>query len=162
MKKAFAMLCLAFAFCSSVFAEGPGVTFLLRDGKKVSFAFAEKPIVALSESDLAIRVGGIQRVSYAYADVQRVLIDDDVVSAVDDAVVGSKTQHTVFTLSDNTLSISGLTTNERIAIYTSDGKLVINGQTDAEGKASITLSSLQQGIYVVRTQSGISYKLFKK
>lgn len=161
MKKAFAMLCLAFAFCSSVFAEGPGVTFLLRDGKKVSFAFAEKPVLALNESDLAIRVGGIQRVSYAYTDVQRVLIDNDVVSEVDDAVV-SKTQHAVFTLSDNSLSISGLTTNEQIAIYTSDGKLVINGQTDAEGKASITLSSLHQGIYVVRTQSGISYKLFKK
>lgn len=162
MKKAFAMLCLAFAFCSSVFAGSPGVTFLLRDGKRVSFAFAEKPVVALSESDLAVRVGGVQRVSFAYADVQRVLIDDDVVSAVDDAVVEDKAQHAVFALSANTLSVSGLSSNERIAFYTSDGKLVINEQANAEGKASITLSSLQQGIYVVRTQNGISYKLFKK
>ena len=162
MKKAFAMLGAAFAFGLSVFAGSPGVTFLLRDGKKVSFAFVEKPIVAMNESNLSVNVGGVQRVSYAYADVQRVLIDDDVVSAVDDVVVGDKAQHVVFTVTANTLSVSGLMVNERIALYASDGKLVINEQAGADGKASISMSSLQQGIYVVRTQNGISYKLFKK
>ena len=41
MKKTLAMLGAAFALSLSVFAGNPGVTFLLRDGKKVSFAFAE-------------------------------------------------------------------------------------------------------------------------
>lgn len=162
MKKVFAMLGAAFAFSLSVLAGSPGVTFLLRNGNKVSFAFTEKPIVAMSESNLSVNVGGVQRVSYAYADVQRVLIDDDVVSAVDDVVVGDKAQHVVFTVTANTLSVMGLVANERIALYATDGKLVINEQADAEGKASISMSSLQQGIYVVRTQNGISYKLFKK
>ena len=162
MKKALAMLGAAFAFSLSVFAGNPGVTFLLRNGKKVSFAFAEKPVVAMSESNLAVHVGGEQRVTYAYADVQRVLIDDDVVSAVNDVAVSDKAQHVVFTVTAHTLSVSGLVANERIALYATDGRLVINEQADAEGKASISLSSLQQGIYVVRTQNGISYKLFKK
>lgn len=162
MKKVFAMLGAAFAFSLSVFAGSPGVTFLLRNGNKVSFAFTEKPIVLMSESNLSVNVGGVQRVSYAYADVQRVLIDDDVVSVVDDVMVGDKAQHVVFTVTANTLSVSGLVHNECIALYATDGKLVINEQADAEGKASISMSSLLQGIYIVRTQNGISYKLFKK
>ena len=162
MKKVFAMLGAAFAFSLSVFAGNPGVTFLLRNGNKVSFAFTEKPVVSMTDSILSVNVGGVQRVSYVYADVQRVLIDDDVVSGVDDVVVGDKAQHVVFTVTANTLSVSGLVTNECIALYATDGKLVISEQADAEGKASISMSSLQQGIYIVRTQNGISYKLFKK
>lgn len=162
MKKTLAMLGAAFALSLSVFAGNPGVTFLLRDGKKVSFAFAEKPVLAMSQSNLVVNVGGVQRVSYAYADVQRVLIDNDVVSGVDNAVVSEKAQHVVFSVSANTLSVSGLAAHERIALYATDGRLAVNEQADAEGKASISLSSLQQGIYVVRTQNGISYKLFKK
>lgn len=162
MRKAFAMLGAAFAFSLSVFAGNPGVTFLLRDGKKVSFAFAEKPIVAINESYLAVHVGGVQRVSYAYADVQRVLIEEDVVSGVDDVTVSKEAQHVVFCVSDNTLSVSGLSAHERITLYATNGKLMVNEQADAEGKASISLSLLQKGVYVVGTQNGMSYKLFKK
>lgn len=162
MKKPFTMLLALFAFSLSVFAGNPGVTFLLRSGKKVSFSFAEKPVVALSDANLSVSVGGVEHVSYAYADVQRVVVVDDVVSAIDNVVANDKSQHVVFSFPANVLNVSGLAANESIALYATDGKLMLREKANAEGKAAMNLSSLQQGIYVVRTQSGISYKLFKK
>lgn len=162
MKKTFTMLLALFAFSLSVFAGNPGVTFLLRSGQKVSFSFAEKPVVALSDANLSVSVGGVERVSYAYADVQRVVVVDDVVSAIDNVVANDKSQHIVFSFSANVLNVSGLAVGERFSLYAIDGKLMLGEKADADGKAAISLSSLQQGIYVVRTQSGISYKFFKK
>lgn len=162
MKKTFSLLLALFAFSLSVFAGNPGVTFLLRSGQKVSFSFAEKPVVALSDANLSVSVGGVERVSYAYAEVQRVVVVDDVVSAIDNVVANDKNQHVVFSFSANVLNVSGLAANESIALYATDGKLMLSEKADAEGKAAMNFSSLQQGIYVVRTQSGISYKFFKK
>lgn len=162
MKKTFTMLLALFAFSLSMFAGNPGVTFLLRSGKKVSFTFAEKPVVALSDANLSVSVCGVERVIYAYAEVQRVVVVDDVVSAIDNVVVNDKSQHIVFSFSASTLNVSGLAANESIALYATDGKLMLSEKANAEGKAAMNLSSLQQGIYVVRTQSGISYKFFKK
>ena len=162
MKKTFSLLLALFAFSLSVFAGNPGVTFLLRSGQKVSFSFAEKPVVALSDDYLSVSVRGVERVSYAYADVQRVVVVDDVVSAIDNVLANDKSQHVVFSLSANVLNVSGLAANESMALYATDGKLMLSEKANAEGKAAMNLSSLQQGIYVVRTQSGISYKLFKK
>lgn len=162
MKKTFTMLLALFAFSLSVFAGNPGVTFLLRSGQKVSFSFAEKPVVALSDANLSVSVGGVERVSYAYADVQRVVVVDDVVSAIDNVVANDKSQHIVFSFSANVLNVSGLAVGERFSLNAIDGKLMLSEKADADGKAAMNLSSLQQGIYVVRTQSGISYKFFKK
>ena len=162
MKKNFTMLLALFAFSLSVFAGNPGVTFLLRSGQEVSFSFAEKPVVALSDANLSVSVGGVERVSYAYADVQRVVVVDDVVSAIDNVVANDKSQHIVFSVSANALNVSGLAVGERFSLNAIDGKLMLSEKADADGKAAMNLSSLQQGIYVVRTQSGISYKFFKK
>lgn len=162
MKKTFTLLLALFAFSLSVFAGNPGVTFLLRSGQKVSFSFAEKPVVALSDANLSVSVGGVERVSYAYAEVQRVVVVDDVVSAIDNVVANDKSQHVVFAVSANALNVSGLAANESIALYATDGKLMLSEKANAEGKSAMNLSSLKQGIYVVRTQSGISYKFFKK
>lgn len=162
MKKTFTMLLALFAFSLSVFAGNPGVTFQLRSGQKVSFSFAEKPVIALSDANLSVSVGGVERVSYAYAEVQRVVVVDDVVSAINNVMANDKSQHVVFSFSASTLNVSGLAANESIALYATDGKLMLREKADAHGKAAMNLSSLQQGIYIVRTQSGISYKLFKK
>lgn len=152
MKKPFTMLLALFAFSLSMFAGNPGVTFLLRSGEKVSFSFAEKPVIALSDANLSVSVCG----------VERVVVVEDIVSAIDNVVANDKSQHVVFSFSASTLNVSGLAANESIALYATDGKLMLSDKANAEGKAAMNLSSLQQGIYVVRTQSGISYKLSKK
>ena len=114
MKKTFTMLLALFAFSLSMFAGNPGVTFLLRSGKKVSFTFAEKPVIALSDANLSVTVRSVECVSYAYADVHRVVVDDDVVSAVDNVVTNDKSQHVVFSFSASTLNVSGLAATNQL------------------------------------------------
>lgn len=162
MKKTFITLLASLACSLSAFADNPGVTFLLRSGQKVSFAFVEKPVVAFSEDNLAVSVHGVERVSYAYADVQRVVIEDNVISAVDKVVANSEDKRVVFLLSDQTLSVSGIAAGEKISLYATDGKLVLSQNANVGGNAIINLSTFQQGVYVVYTQNGISYKLLKK
>ena len=162
MKKSFTLLGVFFALCLSVFAGNPGITFLLHSGQKVSFTFTEKPVVSFSETNLAVSVRGAERVSYAYADVARIMMEDDVVSAIGNVVANNKSQHVIFNLSANTLSVTGLPAGNQLSLYALDGKLQLSMQANAEGSAIVNLSALPQGVYVVRTQSGISYKLFKK
>lgn len=162
MKKPIVLLLAFLAFSLSVIAGNPGVTLLLCNGQKVSFAFYEKPVVNIHDAELTISVSGVERVSYAYADVQRVVVEDDVVSVVKNAVANDESQHVVFNLSANSLSVLGLTAGEQIALYAVDGKLMLSGNAGVDGTVVFGLSALQQGSYVVHTQSGISYKLFKK
>ena len=120
-------------------------------------------LLALFAFSLSVFAGNPgERVSYAYADVQRMVVVDDVVSAIDNVLANDKSQHIVFSVSANALNVSGLAVGERFSLNAIDGKLMLSEKADADGKAAMNLSSLQQGIYVVRTQSGISYKLFKK
>lgn len=162
MKKIFTMLLAFFAFSLSVLAGAPGVTFLLKNGNKVSFTLNERPIVAFNDTDLAINIKGVKLVSYAYAEVQRIVIEDNIVSAIGSVGTNDNMRHVVFNLSNNMLSVSGVSTNEQVALYTTDGKLILCDKTNNEGCATINLSDLQQGVYVVRTQGGICYKLYKK
>lgn len=156
------MLLALFAFSLSLFAGNPGVTFLIYGGQKVSFSFAEKPVIVLNDDYFSVSVHGVERISYPYVNVQRVVVVDDVVSAIDNVVANDKSQHVVFSFSANVLNVSGLAANESIALYATDGKLMLREKANTDGKAAMNLSSFQQGIYVVRTQSGISYKFFRK
>lgn len=165
MKRHFTMLLALFAFSLSVLAGTPGVTFLLRSGQKVSFAFIEEPVIALSSDNFSVSVSGVERVRYAYTEVQRVAVVadvDDVVSAVDNGKANGDGQHVIFTLSANMLMASGLAPHEQLSCYTPDGKLVLTEKAHADGSVEVSLSALQQGVYVIRTQIGISYKFFKK
>lgn len=162
MKKSLTLLGAFFALSLSAFAGNPGITFLLHSGQKVSFTFIEKPVVSFSETNLAVSVRGAERVSYAYADVARIMMEDDVVSSVNNVTANDKSQHVIFNLSANTLSVTGLPVGNQLSLYAIDGKLQLSMQANVDGSAIVSLSALPQGVYIVRTQSGISYKLFKK
>lgn len=108
MKKALWMLSAMFFLSSMAWAGSPGVTFLLRSGQKVSFAFTQKPIIAVSNSELSVSVAGVQRVSYAYADVQRVFLSDDVASGIAPVQADPSQQSVTFTWQDGVLRALGL------------------------------------------------------
>lgn len=162
MKKIFTMLLAFFAFNLSALAGTSGVTFLLKNGNKVSFTFNEKPIVTFNDTDLAVNVKGVKLVSYAYAEVKRIVVEEDIVSTIKSVSTNDQMRHVVFSLSNNILSVSGISTNEQVALYTTDGKLILCNRTNNEGCVAINISNLQQGVYIVRTQGGICYKLYKK
>ncbi len=162
MKKALRILFAMFFLSSMAWAGSPGVTFLLRSGQKVSFAFAQKPVISVSNADLSVSVSGVQRVSYAYADVQRIYLSDDVASGIAPVQSNSSQQSVTFSWQDGVLGASGLNPNEQVRVFGLDGKLALSGRAQADGSVQLSFSSIPQGVYVVRTQGGLSYKLFNK
>lgn len=162
MKKALRILFAMFFLSSMAWTGSPGVTFLLRSGQKVSFAFAQKPVISVSNADLSVSVSGVQRVSYAYADVQRIYLSDDVASGIAPVQSNSSQQSVTFSWQDGMLRASGLNPNEQVRVFGLDGKLALSGRAQADGSVQLSFSSIPQGVYVVRTQGGLSYKLFNK
>ena len=163
MKKTLWMLVTMLLCSGTVWAGSPGVTFLLRNGQKVSFAFAEKPVVAVSNTDLMVSVTGSERVRFAYAEVQRVFFSDDVTSGI--ASVQSKLSsqpNAVFSWQNGALQVSGLMPNEQVRVYGLDGNLALSERAQIDGSLQLSFSALSKGVYVVRTQSGLSYKFFNK
>lgn len=162
MKKTLRMLSAMFFLSSLAWAGSPGVTFLLRSGQKVSFAFSQKPVISVSNADLSVSVSGVQRVSYAYADVQRIYLSDDVVSGIAPVQADPSQQSVTFIWQDGVLRASGLNVNEQVRVFGLDGKLALSGRAQADGSVQLSFFSIPQGVYVVRTQGGLSYKLFNK
>lgn len=162
MKNAFSILFTTLVFSASAWAGSPGVTFLLRNGQKVSFAFAQKPVIAVNNSDLSVSVSGAEQVSYAYADVQHVFFSNDVASGISSVLSGSSHQGVVFSWQNGLLQSTGLMPGEQVRVYSLDGKLALSSQAQCDGTLQLSFSSQPKGVYVVRTQGGLSYKLFNK
>lgn len=160
------LLCALLACSAGAWASGsPGVSFVLKSGQKVSFAFSERPIVSTASDAVSVSVGGTERVSYPYADVARILFESVETTGISlprqdgGWVEGS---HTVFCFTEGGLRASGMRAGECICVYSLSGGLVASLKAGSDGAASLQLSSLPQGVYVVRTQGGVSYKFLNR
>lgn len=134
-----------------------GVTFLLKSGQKVSFAFTERPVIATSKEAVSVSTDGTERVSYAYADVARILFEESVVSAVE-SPVDDKAVHVVFLMDNGGLHARGLKTGELVGVYTLTGERVLSAKASSDGRVDLPCTTLSKGVYVISTHSGISYK----
>ena len=143
-------------------AATPGVTFLFSNGTKASFAFANKPVIAVTTDGLTVSATGVSKVSYSFADVQKFYFEDDIVTAIGQVKNDVSAQRPVFAYVDGVVAVSGMTAGERLAVVTINGSQVSATKADNEGNARIDLASAPAGVYVVSTGSGVSFKLLKK
>ena len=143
-------------------AATPGVTFLFSNGTKASFAFANKPVIAVTTDGLTVSATGASKVSYSFADVQKFYFEDDIVTAIGQVKNDVSAQRPVFAYVDGVVAVSGMTAGERLAVVTINGSQISATKADNEGNARVDLGSAPAGIYVVSTGSGVSFKLLKK
>ncbi len=144
------------------FAATPGVTFLFSNGQKASFAFANKPEIAVTADGLTVSSTGTSAVSYTFAEVQKFYFEDDIntaISQVEDAVSAGRP---VFNYVNGVVTVSGMGAGERLAVVTLSGSQVNAAKADTEGNVNLDLSGAPAGVYVVSTASGVSFKLLKK
>jgi hypothetical protein len=58
-------------------------------------------------------------------------------------------------------SVEGLRQGDTVTLYTADGKTLTSVEADSNGRASVSLSSLPKGIFILRTPTQ-SYKIINK
>ena len=132
-----------------------GVLLQLKNGSIVGFAFSGKPTMVIGAT-LEIRATETT-VSYDYNEVKRVYwgeVQPNGIFSPKDNINSS----VVFRINTNGLSVSGLTKGERVSVYDTTGRLVTTAiSTQDNGTLDLSLKT-SNGIYIARTQSGISFK----
>jgi hypothetical protein len=154
------MLALVAVFAVSVGAMADdGVILKLKNGSEVGFVFTSKPKIATG-AELSITTADGTSVRYNYADVRSVTFGDVTSTGIDD-VAASPACDVVFRLLDGKVMVDGLPAGESVSVYSVSGQLLTSQKQTANG-ASLTLPLEGNGVLIIRTTTGVSYKVMKK
>mgnify|MGYP000012027396 CR=1 FL=1 len=155
MKKLrFLILTTALIMTIGVMGE-EGVLLQLKNGSTVGFAFSDKPTMLIG-SALEIRAKKTV-VSYDYNEVKRVYwgeVQPNSISSAKDNV----NSDVIFRINSNSLSVFGLSKGERVSIYDTTGRLITTAISTKDNETLNLSLKTSNGIYIARTQSGISFK----
>ena len=145
-------------FCIGINASADdGVILTLKDGQELRFLFSKKPRISHGR-ELTIVASDTTSVSYDYSLVRSIRFDESATTAIND-INGEDNAVISFKVVDGTLYVYGLPVGESVSIYTVSGQRVgMRRQANAEPVLSLPLTS--QGVLVVSTSTGISYRVF--
>jgi hypothetical protein len=153
------LLLAAVVLMSAVAMAEDGVIVKLKNGSEVGFVFSSKPNVAPG-AELAITTSDGTKVSYDYADVRSVRFGEVTSTGIDDVETSSSCD-VVFHFLDGRLSVEGLPAGESVSVCTVGGQLLATEKQSADGTAlSVPLDA--RGVLIVRTSTGVSYKVMNK
>lgn len=134
-----------------------GVILSLKNGTEVAFAFSTKPRLAMG-GELAITAPDGTSVVYAFADVKNVRFGEFVTTDIDSSSGTENTPDVIFRISDGMLQVFALPQGESVSVYDLAGRRVAMQKQTADGSTlSIPLNAT--GVLVVRTSTGISYRV---
>lgn len=147
-----AVLLLSCVLC--VRAE-EGVILSLKDGTEVAFAFSSKPRLAMGEELTIAAPGGIK---VAYAEVRNIRFGEVTTTGIDSGTETKNTPDVTFRISGGQLHVFGLPQGECVSVYDLAGRrLAMQKQTTDGSTLSVPLNAT--GVLVVRTSTGISYRV---
>jgi hypothetical protein len=127
------------------------------NGTVSKFALAEAPVVTYSGSDMVVTCGdqtmtvGLEGLTLTFGEMETTRIE-----AVKDGVKDADRLQFSF----GEASFEGLTPGALVSVNSINGKMVTKVKADQDGRASVSLMSLPNGVYVLRTPSK-SFKVKK-
>lgn len=132
MKK-FTLSLAALCICGGMLAAPTALSVNLKDGTKATYALSDKPKVTFSGSDMLITAASAST-TYALADVATFTFSET--SGIDEVIAGSDI---VYRYDGNTFECEG----QDIRVFNLSGAQLL------EGRDSVSLESLANGVYVV-------------
>lgn len=127
------------------------------NGTVSKFALAEAPVVTYSGSDLVVTCSGqtltvgLEGLTLTFGEMEATRIE---------AVKGGVKDADRLQYSFGEASFEGLNPGALVSVYSIDGKMVTKVKADQDGRASVSLMGLPNGVYVLRTPSK-SFKVKK-
>ena len=134
-----------------------GVILSLKDGTEVAFALSSKPRFAMGE-ELTVTAPDGTNVVYAFADVRNVRFGEFTITGIDSAPGTENTPDVAFRISGGQLHVFGLPQGESVNIYDLAGRRVAMQKQTTDG-STLSISLNATGVLVVRTSTGISYRV---
>lgn len=152
-----ALLCMASAIKA---AAEEGVTLRLKSGQEVSFVFTSKPCIATSDVELVITTADGQKLSYDYAEVRNISFGEYASTGITETTAQQSAEVT-FKVNAGVLSVFNLPVGESVSICTLNGNRIVMQKQNVDG-AILNLPLKASGVLVVRTSTGISYKILNQ
>ena len=152
-----ALLCMASAIKA---AAEEGVTLTLKSGQEVSFVFSSKPCIATSDAELVITTANGQKLSYDYAEVRYICFGKSTSTDITETTAQQCTEVT-FKVNSGMLSVYNLPVGESVSIYNLNGQRIAHESQATDG-GTLNLPLKASGVLVVRTSTGISYRILNK
>lgn len=150
------MVLLMLASVLNIKAE-EGVILSLKNGSEVAFAFTTKPRLAMGEV-FTISASDGTNVIYSYSDVKSFRFGEFSVTAIETLRGTEDTAGVTFRISGGQLQVFALPQGESVSVYDLDGRRVaMQKQMTDGGVLNIPLNA--NGVLVVRTSTGISYRV---
>lgn len=133
-----------------------------RDGDKVLYSLNEQPSIKYDgEGNFVVRTSRVE-VVYPVVDVRMfTLADTDNPRPDEPMSIPDVSSDSGFRFSDEAVSFSSLPQGSLVRIYSTSGMLIGSVKADESGSASINLSDLTQGVYIIKTEN-ITHKIIKK
>lgn len=153
------MVLLLFSAGTNCKAED-GVVVTLKDGQVVNFLFSSKPCVMTTEAELLITTADGQRLSYDYSEVSSVRFGNGESTGVKEAPAQDISEVS-FKIISGVLNVYDLPVGENVSVYTLNGHRIGTQSQQKDGEVlSIPLKA--NGVLVVRTSTGVSYRILNK
>ena len=153
------LLSLVLLLCSSVGWAASGTYVALKihckSGADVIILLDERPKVIFDNNDLVIATQ-TRMVNYPAEEVLKFTYLDELPVHVDNVTFSGM----VLSFDDGKLMVQHLAPNTAVTVCSVDGRLLASGQSDAQGRVSLTLPEVPGGVYVVQTPS-VTFKLRK-
>ena len=146
-RRVFPILFLLLSFELGIRAQN-AVEIYQIDGKVTTFAFSEKPVVTYSGSDLVMTTTKTT-VQYPIYLLKKISFDVE----LDDAdVVKDVKADEQFSFRGGTITVMGGEPNSQVYIFNIQGLKAGHYKLDDQGNASIPVSGLASGFYVLKTK----------
>lgn len=158
MKKIIVFLLLSLAI-PKVWAD-EGVALLLKSDSTVCFAFSESPVIVFGKQFSMHTTN--QTVTYPFEKIQRIFLSNDITPSVVENINTENSKKLSFRFANGQIEIRGLHKGEYVSLYTKDG-IMLCSQKKTSDNTTFTLPIPQgQGIFIIKTSTGISYKCISK
>lgn len=159
MKKMTLILVCLLLLCTTQNMHAEGVMTLIlstNDGNNATFVLSEKPEITFANHTLTISVKNDNNI-FEISNVKQIHFD------VIDAIQSPMTNTISYSyLSDDLILIEGVDTHDRILLYTLGGIPIPNRVNITDGRAEVSLTSLQKGTYLLKIGNKQTIKIYKK
>ncbi len=162
MKKIIILLCAIITAAAAQAATLYDYSLVItkKSGEAVTYMFRNQPVATFEGTDMAITETAVNgaKVLYPMTDIEKMTFSKAERSGVETVVSGENTA--AFAIDATSITASGLKPEAGLTIFSLDGKKMADAKADADGAATIDISGLAPGAYIVAT-AGNSFKFIK-
>ena len=127
-----------------------------KDGTKIAYALTDKPKITFTDSDLVVSVNGLTS-NYSLVNLLGITYSASDVTNISSA----KDVSPLFYMKGDKLMFNNVKRDMALSLYKIDGSLVLKKRISKDSDTTVSLSSIESGIYVLQI-NGTVFKIIKK